>query len=163
MVSDICLTINSLPGSQVAQFLVNSYLVDQQTEAASRQNYISCLLLFRSCESSTSCLLVAQVQSLSRALWLELPVGQPQSFSTCMCLMLSKVFILLTQCAGTLTISVHPTVGIKYHLEIRILTSYFLCAPNIFLHCTKSKANLWLTILVLLTTQLLNDEFGVMM
>lgn len=67
MVSDICLTINSLPGSQVAQFLVNSYLVDQRTEAASRQNYISCLLLFRSCESSSSCLLVAQVQSFKQS------------------------------------------------------------------------------------------------
>lgn len=110
-----------------------------------------------------SCSLVAQVQSLSRALWLELPVGQPQSLSAYRCLMFSKVFIFLTQCAGSLTTSLHPTVGIKYHLEIHIITFYFLCAPNIFLLCTKSKADLWLRVSVLLTLQLLKNELEVMM
>lgn len=142
---------------------MNSYLVDQWTEAVSRQNNISCLLSFRSCESNTSCSLVAQIQNLSRVLWLKLPVGQPKSLSTCRCLMLSKVFILLTQCGGRLTTSLHPTGGIKYHLEIHIITSYFLCVPNIFLVCTKSKTDLWLRVSVLLTLQLLKNEFEVMM
>lgn len=77
--------------------------------------------------------------------------------------MLSKVFILLTQWAGRLDNSLHPTVGIKYHLEIHIMTPYFLCAPKYFLFCAKSKADLWLRISVLITLQLLKSEFEVMM
>lgn len=138
---------------------MNSYLVDQWTGAVSRQNYISCLVSFRSYVSNTSCFLVAQVQSWSRALWLQLPFGLPQSLSTYRCLMVLD-FILLTQCAGRLTTSVHPTVGIKYHLEIHILTSYFLCAPNNILPHTKPKADLWLRVSVLL--KLLKNEFEVM-
>lgn len=42
------------------------------------------------------------------------------------------------------------------------MASYFLCAPNIFLLCTKSEADLWLRVSALITLQLLKNEFEIM-
>jgi len=74
-------------------------------------------------------------------------------------LVLSEGLILLTQCRGSLTFLLDPTVRIKYRLEISIMTSCLLFAPSIFVLCTKT--DLRLRISVLLTLRLLKGGFKV--